>query len=81
MASELLTPRLALSDATFATDYNRIPFGFGHNLHKLDLFRDQPLRSLCQAYADHLEDYFVSRSATTPGTVFLLGAHHPAQAA
>lgn len=70
MTSNEVTPRLALGDADFATDYNRIPFGFSHNLHQLDVFKDQALRSLCQAYADHPEDYFVSRSATTPATVF-----------
>ena len=70
MTSDQVTPRLALGDADFETDYNRIPFGFSHNLHQLDLFKDQALRSLCRTYADHPGDYFVSRSARTPATIF-----------
>jgi hypothetical protein len=39
-------------------------------LHRLTLFENETLRSLCETYAAHPEDYFVSRSAPTAGAVF-----------
>ncbi len=63
-------PLLALEGVEFAGSYNRTPFGFSHNLHRLDLFKDDALRALCCTFADHPDDYFVSRSAPTPGTTF-----------
>jgi hypothetical protein len=62
--------RLDLDDALFNENYNRIPFGFNHNLHGLALFDGETLRSLCERYAAHPEDYFVSRSAPTADAVF-----------
>ena len=62
--------RLDLDDAMFSENYNRVPFGFSHNLHRLALFENEALRSLCEIYAAHPEDYFVSRSASSAGTVF-----------
>jgi hypothetical protein len=61
---------LSLSDAVFRENYNRVPFGFSHNLHRLTLFENETLRTLCKTYAAHPEDYFVARSAPTAGTVF-----------
>ena len=66
----MLTPHLEVELSEFAVQYNQMPFGFGHNLHKLDLFSDVSLRKLCDAYADHPQDYFVSESAPEPGAVF-----------
>lgn len=63
-------PRLALEKVGFAGDYNRMPFGFSHNLHQLGLFKDDALRGLCRRFADQPQDYFVSHSAPTPGTTF-----------
>jgi len=62
--------RLDLDDAAFAENYDRVPFGFGHNLHSLPLFENETLWSLCALYADHPLDYFVAHSARTAGTVF-----------
>ena len=59
-----------LDDAMFSENYNRVPFGFSHNLHRLALSENEALRSLCEIYAAHPEDYFVSRSASSAGTVF-----------
>ena len=64
------TARLDLNDALFRENYDRIPFSFTHNLHRLTLFENEMLRSLCETYAAHPEDYFVSRSAPTAGAVF-----------
>ena len=54
----------------FNENYDRVPFGFSHNLHRLALFENETLRSLCETYATHPEDYFVSRSALTAGAMF-----------
>jgi hypothetical protein len=70
MTSGYQEPQLALERDTFAQNYNRTPFGFSHNLHRLELFGDDALRALCRAYAGHPQDYFVSRNAASPGTVF-----------
>ena len=61
---------LNLDNAVFAENYNRVPFGFSHNLHRLGLFENETLRSLCEIYAAHPEDYFVACSAPTAGAVF-----------
>jgi Cupin superfamily protein len=70
MTSIAPAPRLDLDDAVFNENYDRVPFGFSHNLHHLTLFENETLRSLCERYAAHPEDYFVSRSAPTAGAVF-----------
>ena len=70
MTSPGPTARLDLDDAVFSENYDRVPFGFRHNLHRLALFENETLRSLCETYAAHPEDYFVSRSASAAGTVF-----------
>jgi hypothetical protein len=61
---------LGLDDAVFSENYDRVPFSFSHNLHQLTLFKDETLKSLCETYAAHPEDYFVSRSAPAAGAVF-----------
>src|SRR5579863_7989940 len=70
MTSIAPTAQLDLDDAVFAEKYDRVPFGFDHNLHRLALFEDKTLRSLCEAYAGHPEDYFVADSAPTAGVEF-----------
>jgi hypothetical protein len=70
MTSLSSAARLDLDDAIFAENYDRIPFGFSHNLHDLALFENETLRSVCETYAAHPQDYFVSCSAPTAGTVF-----------
>jgi hypothetical protein len=61
---------LDLDDAAFSKYYDRVPFGFSHNLHRLALFENETLRALCERYAAHPEDYFVSPSASSAGAVF-----------
>jgi hypothetical protein len=75
MTVKQLLPRLALNHAEFDVGYNRMPFGFSHNLHELELFKDESLRALCETYADYPQDYFVSQSAPKPGTVFYSVPH------
>jgi hypothetical protein len=70
MTSPGLTAQLNLDDAVFSENYDRVPFGFSHNLHRLTLFENEMLRSLCETYAAHPEDYFVSGSAPAAGAVF-----------
>jgi hypothetical protein len=70
MTSIAPAARLDLDDAAFAESYDRVPFGFSHNLHRIALFENETLRSLCETYATHPEDYFVAGSAPTAGTVF-----------
>jgi hypothetical protein len=64
------TAWLDLDDVVFGESYDRVPFGFSHNLHRLALFENETLCSLCETYAAHPEDYFVACSAPTAGTVF-----------
>jgi len=61
---------LFLDEAGFAERYNKVPFGFTHDLHRLDLFSEDSLAALCRAYADHPQDYFVAQSAPDPATIF-----------
>ena len=70
MTSIAPAPRLDLADSVFAKNYDRVPFGFSHNLQNLALFENATLRSLCGIYAAHPLDYFVACSAPTAETVF-----------
>ena len=70
MTSVSPAARLDLDDAVFRENYDRVPFGFSHNLHRLALFENETLRSLCERYAAHPEDYFVSHSALSAGAMF-----------
>ena len=53
MTSVSPAARLNLDDAVFNENYDRVPFGFSHNLHRLALFENETLRSLCETYAAH----------------------------
>jgi hypothetical protein len=70
MTSVSSAARLDLDDAVFSENYDRVPFGFSHNLHGLMLFENEMLRSLSERYAAHPEDYFVCGSASSAGAVF-----------
>ena len=70
MTSIAPAPWLDLANSVFAKNYDRVPFGFSHNLQNLSLFENAALRSLCGIYAAHPLDYFVACSAPTAGTVF-----------
>ncbi|MDO9712578.1 cupin-like domain-containing protein [Paracraurococcus lichenis] len=68
--SGLLRPRFDWSNEEFTAKYNLAPYGFTHNLHRLDLFEHWSLRDLCRRYSQTPADFYVSRSAPTPGTPF-----------
>ena len=73
MTSFARAPRLDLDDAVFAENYDRVPFGFSHNLHRLTLFETESLRSLCEMYATRPQDYFVACSAPAAGAASTSG--------
>jgi hypothetical protein len=77
MTSIAPAPRLDLDDAVFAENYDRVPFGFSHNLHRLALFETESLRSLCEMYATRPQDYFVACSASAAGAAFYSVAKTP----
>jgi hypothetical protein len=53
--------------------YNRTPFGFTHELHRLDLFSPDSLRALADAASTR--DHFVASSAPKPETDFYAVDH------
>jgi hypothetical protein len=63
-------PRMHIEADGFATRFDRIPFGFKHNLHTLDLFSGASLRELAGRYAPHPSEYFVAAAAASAGTAF-----------
>jgi hypothetical protein len=66
--------------ATLRQSFNRVPFGFAHNIHELDLFQFDSLHALAGNYQ---QDHFVASGAPTPGAQFYsveYGVHTPQQA-
>ncbi len=61
---------LQLSGEKFQESFNKEPFGFTHSLSALDLFSNESLQGLSEAYAGSRRDYFIASSAPTPGTSF-----------
>jgi len=57
---------LHLDPATFEQAFDKTPFGFSHELHKLELFSFESLRGLAQRIARKDPDWFVARSAVRP---------------
>jgi hypothetical protein len=53
--------------------FNRRPFGYRHDLHRLDLFSFQSLRELAAKYREG--DHFVAAGASRPGTKFYSVPH------
>jgi hypothetical protein len=51
----------------FARDFDRLPFGYDHELSGLDLLSFDAIRALAERYD---REYFVAGSAPTPGTPF-----------
>jgi hypothetical protein len=76
-------PRVALKDArldidpaSYSSMYNRIPFGFSHNLHQLDIFQFDAIRDLAERYSNASEnDFYVAESAAAAGSAFFEAAH------
>lgn len=70
MSSPEAVEHLHFGHEVFEREFDREPFGFTHQLHMLDLFSPEALRRLTAKYERCPEDYFVSSSASTPGTRF-----------
>lgn len=70
MSSPEALEHLHFGHEVFEREFDREPFGFTHQLHMLDLFSPEALRRLTAKYERCPEDYFVSSSASTPGTRF-----------
>src|ERR1700677_1804046 len=62
--------RLNLDPEKFRQSFDRVPFGFSHNLSELELFKFESLRSLAEKFSAVPRDYFVAGSASTAGTDF-----------
>ena len=61
---------LNLDPTKFRGSLDREPFGFTHNLSKLDLFESDFLLGLAEKYADHPHDHYVAAGAPAPGAEF-----------
>jgi len=61
---------MAWAPGDFTAKFDREPFGFTHNLSRLDLFAFDKLVALAEKYALFDQEYFVAGSAPTPGTEF-----------
>jgi hypothetical protein len=70
---------LDIERADFRRGFDRQPFAFTHNLHRLDVFGFDSLTGLAKKYADQPRDFFVSASAPAAGTDFFSvpHGHHP----
>ncbi len=68
-------PRLTPDPLRFKADFDVRPVGMRHNLHEIDLFTTESLRSLSTRYEGHPGDYFVAASAPAPGSEFYSVAH------
>jgi hypothetical protein len=73
MLTSLEPTRIDIDPSDLETSFNRIPFGFSHDLHRLDLFSPESLRALATASAEH--DYFVAGSAPRADTDFYTVEH------
>ena len=68
-------PRMHIEADGFPARFDRIPFGFKHNLHTLELFGTESLRRLAGLYAAHPSEFFVAAAAASAGTSFNSVSH------
>jgi hypothetical protein len=76
-ASSAILPRVSLQDvhldidpAIYASQYNRVPFPFTHNLHQLDIFQFDAICDLAARYSEAYSDFYVAESAAAAGSAF-----------
>ena len=62
--------QLELAPQIVDQSFNREPFGFDHNLSKLDIFELGSLGKLAEKYHGHEQDYFLASSAAAPDEKF-----------
>src|SRR5271156_1263393 len=77
-----ILPRVPLADVqldidpkSYQTFYNRVPFGFTHNLHQLDIFQFDSISELLDRYTEFRNDYYVAGSAAAAGSAFFDAPH------
>jgi hypothetical protein len=73
--SEISEAQLTADWPRVAGCFDRVPFGFSHNLSTLDLFSMGALASLARKYATRPTEYFVAGAASTAGTQFSAVPH------
>jgi hypothetical protein len=66
---------LQIDPGPYQTSYNRMPFGFTHNLHQLDIFRFDSILELLDRYTGASNDYYVAGSAAAAGSAFFDAPH------
>jgi hypothetical protein len=69
------SPTLLLPAQQFAERFNRDSFGFGHNLHELELFSFDRLQQLAARYSAYPSEYYVAAAAPSAGTGFTSVRH------
>src|SRR5438105_4585280 len=62
--------RLKLEPQILDATFNREPVGFHHNLHALEIFQLDSLRTLAKKYTGHEGDCMVASGASTPDQKF-----------
>jgi hypothetical protein len=73
---ELHDVRLDIDPEIYSANYNKIPFGFTHNLHHLEIFQFDAICDLAARYATASEnDYFVAGSAIAADSAFFAAEH------
>ena len=63
------SPKIDFDPVLVRQNFDKEPFGFSHNLHRLDLFTQDALR-LWRLVRRHPRDFFVAAGAAQPGQVF-----------
>lgn len=66
---------LNIDPEPYAALYNKVPFGFTHNLNQLDIFQFDYLCELLERYSSARNDYYVAGSAAAPGSPFFEAPH------
>ena len=64
------SPKIDFDPVLVRQNFDKEPFGFSHNLHRLDLFTQDAMQTLASRYAGHPRDFFVAAGAAQPGQVF-----------
>ncbi|MBW4043920.1 MAG: hypothetical protein HIU87_02850 [Acidobacteria bacterium] len=61
---------MRIDTASLLENYDRVPFGFEHDLHTLPMFQPEALERLARRFTDAGRGYFIAQSAPAPGTPF-----------
>jgi hypothetical protein len=73
---EVKDVRIEIDPQPYSANYNRVPFGFTHNLHHLDIFQFDAICDLAAKYETASDsDYFVAGSAISADSAFFAAEH------